>query len=92
VPKSKTPQIIPGRDMTISEWCFKRHITRVHFYRMKPEDRPDIVGSGKSQRITPAADERWETQQTANAKTQEAKDEAERRSQEAKARAKRKAA
>jgi len=54
-----------ARDMTINEWLHKRHLSRPHWYRMPPEDKPDVIGEGKAQRITRKADEEWEARQIA---------------------------
>jgi len=51
--------------MTINEWLHKRHLSRPHWYRMPPEDKPDVIGEGKAQRITRKADEEWEARQIA---------------------------
>jgi len=37
-----------ARDMTINEWLHKRHLSRPHWYRMPPEDKPDVIGEGKA--------------------------------------------
>lgn len=57
-----------ARDMTINEWLHKRHLSRPHWYRMPPEDKPDVIGEGKAQRITPRADQEWEARQIAKGK------------------------
>jgi hypothetical protein len=54
-----------ARDMTINEWLHKRHLSRAHWYRMPPKDKPDVIGEGKAQRITKKADEEWEARQIA---------------------------
>ena len=57
-----------ARDMTINEWLHKRHLSRPHWYRMPPEDKPNVIGEGKAQRITKKADEEWEARQIAKGK------------------------
>jgi hypothetical protein len=55
---------------TLNEWLRLRRYSRAHWYRMRPEDRPDVIGEGRTQRITAEADARWEKQQELKAKTE----------------------
>jgi hypothetical protein len=48
---------------TLNEWLARRKYSRAHWYRMRPEDRPELIGAGRTQRITSTADARWERKQ-----------------------------
>jgi hypothetical protein len=58
-------QMISPQSFTINEWLKLRRYSRPHWYRMPPEDKPDVIGGGKAQRITKKADEEWEARQIA---------------------------
>ena len=55
---------------TLNEWLALRKYSRAHWYRMRPEDKPDLIGQGHTQRITAEADARWEKRQARKAKTE----------------------
>ena len=55
---------------TLNEWLALRKYSRAHWYRMPAKDRPEIIGSGRTQRITAEADARWEKRQSDKAKKQ----------------------
>ena len=57
--------MISQQSYTINEWLKLRRYSRPHWYRMPPEDKPDVIGEGKAQRITKKADEEWEARQIA---------------------------
>jgi hypothetical protein len=60
---------IQKRSYTITEWCEMRGYSRVYFYTLKKLDNaPDVIGTGKGQRITDDADARWIKRQEAKAK------------------------
>ena len=50
---------------TLNEWLALRKYSRAH-YRMP--DRPELIGEGRTQRITAQADERWQKRQERKAK------------------------
>jgi hypothetical protein len=52
----------------LNEWLALRKYSRAHWYRMPPEDRPEMIGEGRTQRITAQADERWQRRQERKAK------------------------
>jgi hypothetical protein len=55
-----TDQKTPVRSFTISQWCAMRGYSRPYFSTLrKTGDAPDLIGTGKGQRITDAADARW---------------------------------
>jgi hypothetical protein len=57
------------RSWTVSEWCVMRGYARGYFYKLRDEkNAPDVIGEGKAQRITDAADARWLKKQEAKAK------------------------
>jgi hypothetical protein len=57
------------RSFTIGEWCAMRGYSRPYFYTLRREgNAPDLIGSGKAQRITDAADARWIKRQEQKAK------------------------
>ena len=60
--------MISQQSYTINEWLKLRRYSRPHWYRMPPEDRPDVIGEGKAERITPKADEEWEARQIAKSR------------------------
>ena len=53
---------------TLNEWLALRKYSRAHWYRMPPQDRPELIGEGRTQRITAQADERWQKRQERKAK------------------------
>jgi hypothetical protein len=60
---------IEVRSYTINEWCARRGYSRPFFYTLrKTGDAPDVIGEGKAQRITDAADGRWLKKQEQKAK------------------------
>ena len=64
-----SPAKIAKRSFTIIEWCAMRGYSRVYFYTLKKTgDAPDVIGTGKAQRITDQADARWIKLQEAKAK------------------------
>jgi len=44
---------------TLNEWLALRKYSRAHWYRMRSEDKPELIGEGRTQRITAEADARW---------------------------------
>jgi hypothetical protein len=55
-----TDQKVQLRSYTVSQWCAMRGYSRPFFYTLrKTGDAPDVIGQGKAQRITDAADARW---------------------------------
>ena len=71
------------RDMTIKEWCDKRHYSLTTFYNLKKVGHaPDLIDPPgiRSPRITHEADRRWEEKMRQLNKEKAAKREAERRS------------
>jgi predicted DNA-binding transcriptional regulator AlpA len=64
---------ITKRSFTIIEWCAMRGYSRPFFYTLlKRGDAPDTIGEGKAQRITDAADARWQKRQEQKAKRRKA--------------------
>ena len=62
-------QIVQRRSWTILEWCAMRGYARGYFYTLRREDNaPDVIGEGKAQRISDAADARWLKRQEQKAK------------------------
>ena len=48
------------RSFTIGQWCTMRGYSRPYFYMLRRDgNAPDVIGTGKAQRITDAADARW---------------------------------
>jgi predicted DNA-binding transcriptional regulator AlpA len=48
------------RSFKINEWCEMRGYSRPYFYKLRNEGyAPEVIGEGKAQRITDAADARW---------------------------------
>ena len=47
----------------LNEWLALRKYSRAEWYRMPPEDKPDVIGEGRMQRITAEADARWQKRQ-----------------------------
>ena len=84
--KTKAPplakQILVDCAMTIEQWAAKHGHPRGWFYDLKRIGRaPDTIDAGVGgQRITPAADRRWEAKMLRLAKGAKARREAERRS------------
>ena len=60
--------MISQQSYTINEWLKLRRYSRPHWYRMPLEDKPDVIGEGKAQRITKKADQEWEARQIAKGK------------------------
>jgi len=54
----------------LNEWLALRKYSRAEWYRWSAEDRPEIIGKGRLQRITPQADKRWLKRQERKAKQQ----------------------
>ena len=52
----------------LNEWLALRKYSRAEFHRWPVEERPEIIGKGRLQRITPQADERWLKRQERKAK------------------------
>jgi hypothetical protein len=48
---------------TLNEWLALRKYSRAHWYRLAPVDRPELIGEGRTQRITSDADARWQRKQ-----------------------------
>jgi hypothetical protein len=44
---------------TLNEWLSLRKYSRAQWYRMPAEDKPELIGEGRMQRITADADSRW---------------------------------
>jgi len=44
---------------TLNEWLALRKYSRAQWYRMPREDKPELIGTGRMQRITAEADARW---------------------------------
>jgi hypothetical protein len=60
---------IQRRSWTVLEWCAMRGYARAYFYKLRKEkNAPDLIGEGKAQRITDAADARWLKRQEQKAK------------------------
>jgi hypothetical protein len=56
------------RGFTIGQFCERWGFSRPHFYKLrKTGDAPDVIGTGKGQRITDVAEERWRKRQEAKA-------------------------
>jgi hypothetical protein len=53
---------------TLNEWLALRRYSRAQWYRMSREDKPELIGEGRMQRITSQADERWLERQERKAK------------------------
>ena len=53
---------------TLNEWLARRKYSRAAWYRWPVEERPEIIGKGRFQRITSEADERWLQRQERKAK------------------------
>jgi hypothetical protein len=55
--------------LTLNEWLALRKYSRAEWYRMKARDEaPDVIGEGRMQRITPAADAKWLREQERKAR------------------------
>jgi predicted DNA-binding transcriptional regulator AlpA len=64
---------VQRRSFTIIEWCEMRGYSRPYFYTLcRAGEAPDVIGEGKAQRITDAADARWVKRQEAKAKARKA--------------------
>jgi hypothetical protein len=58
-PKKQQPKI-DLRSYTVSQWCAMRGYSRPYFYTLRRDgNAPEVIGTGKAQRITDAADARW---------------------------------
>jgi hypothetical protein len=55
---------------TLNEWLALRKYSRAQWYRMPPDERPELIGKGRMQRITFQADARWLRKQERRAKTE----------------------
>jgi hypothetical protein len=55
----------------LNEWLALRRISRAQWYRLPPDEKPDVYGVGKMQRISSAADERWLKKQERKAKAKQ---------------------
>jgi hypothetical protein len=44
---------------TLNEWLRLRKISRAQWYRTPQDDKPDLYGKGRMQRISSEADARW---------------------------------
>lgn len=54
---------------TLPQWLARHQLSRGHWYRLKAANNaPDTYGTGKAQRISPAADARWVKAQERKAK------------------------
>ena len=53
---------------TLHEWLRLRKYSRAYWYRLTPEDRPEVIGQGHAQRITAQADARWEKREERKAR------------------------
>jgi len=61
------------RGFTIIEFCARWGYSRPHFYRLrKTGDAPDVIGTGKGQRISDQAEARWLKRQERKAKDRQA--------------------
>jgi hypothetical protein len=60
----------PALSYTLNEWLALRKYSRAHWYRMTPDERPEVIGRGRTQRITAKADARWLKQQERKSKQQ----------------------
>jgi hypothetical protein len=47
----------------LNEWLALRKYSRAEWYRMPPDEKPDVIGEGRMQRITAEADARWQERQ-----------------------------
>jgi predicted DNA-binding transcriptional regulator AlpA len=57
-PQKKPPQ--PQRAFTINEWCARWGYSRPHFYALRRDgNAPEVIGTGKAQRISLEAEARW---------------------------------
>jgi hypothetical protein len=62
--KRRAQQAVEIRAYTIGQWCRMRGYSRVYFYTLKKTgDAPLLIGSGKRQRVSAEADQRWLAQQ-----------------------------
>jgi hypothetical protein len=43
----------------LNEWLALRKISRAQWYRLPPDEKPDVYGDGRMQRISSEADARW---------------------------------
>ena len=46
----------------LNEWLALRKYSRAEWYRMPPDEKPDVIGAGRMQR-TAEADRRWQKRQ-----------------------------
>ena len=52
----------PGDDFTVSEWCARRRISRIHFYELRRLGlAPKSMKNGKFRTISEQADREWGT-------------------------------
>jgi predicted DNA-binding transcriptional regulator AlpA len=62
------PDTAIQRGFTIRQFCERWGFSRPHFYQLrKTGDAPDVLGTGKGQRISDAAEARWLKRQEAKA-------------------------
>jgi hypothetical protein len=62
-----------GPSFTLNEWLKHRRISRAQWYRMPPDEKPDVYGEGRMQRISSDADARWLRKQERKAKADQTK-------------------
>jgi hypothetical protein len=72
--KAAAPRVRgPDDDYSVREWCFKRGISKVHFYQLlKLGCGPRTMKVGKRRTISPQADAEWQRDREAESKTIEA--------------------
>jgi hypothetical protein len=64
MPAPETPAPSTLASYTLPQWLARHQLSRGHWYRLKKAgNAPDTYGTGKAQRISPAADARWLKQQ-----------------------------
>jgi hypothetical protein len=55
---------------TLNQWLAARKYSRAQWYRMPPDEKPAVIGRGRMQRISSAADARWLKRQERKAKAE----------------------
>jgi hypothetical protein len=55
-----TEQKPEPRAFTINQWCARWGYSRVHFYKLRGAgNAPEVIGTGKAQRISLESESRW---------------------------------